>query len=71
MEKAISREVKNSYGTVIDYEAAEAMMDDDIREALHCELAPCPDQEFFDAYAKAHAEKFGEEWELSRSNPGW
>lgn len=63
------REVKNSWGTVIDYDAAEAMMDDDIREVLHYELAPCTDQEFFDAYSKAHAEKFGGEWELNKANP--
>lgn len=63
------REVKNSCGTVIDYDVAEALMDDEIREALHCELAPCTDQEFFDAYSKAHAENFGEEWELNKENP--
>lgn len=62
------REVKNSWGTVIDYDVAEAMMDDDIYEDLHYELAPCADQEFFNAYAKAHAAKFGEEWELSKAN---
>ena len=44
-------------------------MDDDIREELAAELAPCTEQEFFTAYAKAHAEKFGEEWELDKKNP--
>ena len=44
-------------------------MDDDIREELTAELAPCTEQEFFTAYAKAHAEKFGEEWELDKENP--
>ena len=44
-------------------------MDDEIREELHRELALCTEQEFFSAYEKAHAEKYGEEWELSRENP--
>lgn len=47
------------------------MMDDEIREELHCELAPCSKQEFFDAYTKAHQEKYGETWELDKPNPVW
>lgn len=62
-------EVINMFGTKIDYEAAVMLMDDEIRESLHFELAPCTDQEFFNAYEKAHAEKYGEEWELSKENP--
>ena len=46
-------------------------MDDDIREQVNSELAPCTDQEFFSAYEKAHEEKFNEVWELSKSNPCW
>lgn len=38
-------------------------MDDEIREELHEKMAPCSNQEFLEAYAKAHAEKFdGEEF---------
>lgn len=61
--------VKNEYGVKIDYEIAVMMMDDEIREDLSAELAPCSEQEFFDAYAKAHSEKFDEEWELDKPNP--
>lgn len=61
--------VKNTYGTEINYEAAVELMDDDIREELAAELAPCTEQEFFTAYAKAYVEKFGEEWELDKENP--
>ena len=61
--------VKNTYGPEINYEVAVELMDDDIREELTAELAPCTEQEFFTAYAKAHAEKFGEEWELDKENP--
>lgn len=64
-------EVVNKNGASINYEAAVALMDDDLREELHSELAPCTEQEFFTAYEVAHAEKFGEEWELSRENPCW
>lgn len=62
--------VINMNGTEIDLDVAVAMMDDEIRETLHRELAPCTDQEFFTAYEKAHADKYGEDdWELSKANP--
>lgn len=65
------KEVKviNKNGTEIDFEAAVMHMDDDIREKLHREIAPCTEQEFFAAYEQAHEQAFGEEWELSKSNP--
>ena len=53
--------VKDYYGRNVDFEAAAGLMDRDICDDLHNELAPCTDQEFFDAYAQAHAEKFGGE----------
>lgn len=46
----------------VDYKAIEALMDDDIREELHAEFAPCTNEEFFKAYKKAHLEKYGEEF---------
>ena len=61
--------VINMNGTKINYESAVELMDDEICESLNFELAPCPEQEFFTAYEKAHAEKYGEEWELSKENP--
>ena len=61
--------VINMNGTEINYESAVELMDDELREELHMDLAPCTDQEFFTAYEKAHAEKYGEEWELSKENP--
>jgi hypothetical protein len=54
--------VKNMDGKEVYWDAAVALMDDDIREQLHEEMAPCTDQEFFTAYEKAHKEKFGEEF---------
>lgn len=61
--------VINANGTAIDFETAVSMMDDDIRESVHAELAPCTEQEFLAAYEKAHAAMYGEEWELSKANP--
>ena len=43
------------------------LMDDEIRESV-CGTVDS-EQEFFNAYEKAHAEKYGEEWELSKKNP--
>ena len=61
--------VINQNGTEIYYDVAVQHMDDGLREELHRELASCTEQEFFEAYEKAHAEKFGEEWFLSAENP--
>lgn len=47
-------------GREVDYGSAVALMDDDIREGLHVALAPCSEQEFFDAYLIAHYVKYGE-----------
>ena len=35
------------------------MMDDELRENLHVELAPCDDTVFLKAYIVAHKAKFG------------
>lgn len=62
-------DVINKNNAVINWDAAVELMDDDIREQLNAELAPCSEQDFFSAYETAHAELFGEEWELSKANP--
>ena len=49
-------------GSEVDYDAAVNLMDDEIREALHAEMAPCKPQDFFVAYAKAHEDKHGEQF---------
>ena len=41
------------------YEAAVALMDDEIREQVHADLAPCTDLEFLEEYMKRHEEKYG------------
>ena len=59
--------VINMNGTEINYEAAVELMDDEIRERV-CDPVDS-EQQFFTAYEKEHAEKYGEEWELSKENP--
>lgn len=41
------------------FEAAVALMDDEIREAIHAEIAPCTEEEFLDEYLRRHEEKYG------------
>ena len=59
--------VINMNGTEINYEAAVELIDDELRESI-CGTVDS-EQEFFTAYENAHAEKYGEEWELSKENP--
>lgn len=66
--------IENSNGHVFDdseWDAIVQNMDPDIREQLSENLAPCSNQEFFDAYADAYYNKYGEEWELDKANPQW
>ena len=51
-------------GSELDFEAAVNLMDDEIREELHAELAPCGNQEFLDAYVERHAQKYGEDFQV-------
>ena len=59
--------VINMNGAEINYEAAVELMDNELRESI-CGTVDS-EQEFFTSYEKAHAEKYGEEWELSKANP--
>lgn len=42
----------------VNYEYAVEMMDDDIREAVHSDLAPCSDARFLWEYCKRHKAKY-------------
>lgn len=46
------------------YEQAVILMDDELREEIHMELAPCTDEEFLREYEKRHFEKYGEEFQI-------
>ena len=52
----------NVNGTEVSMDAAIMLMDDDIREAIHSDIAPCTEQEFVDEYCKRHLEKYGEDF---------
>ena len=69
MAEALEQEaqdwVEDEDGHLVNYEVAVAMMDDDLREQLHREMAPCTNQEFYAAYVKAHAAKYnGEKFQI-------
>ena len=51
-------------GREIDFDAAVALMDDDICEELHEELSPCTEQRFFNAYLEQHYTDYGEEFTI-------
>lgn len=67
--KAHEKLIRIPNGTVLDWDTAVNLMDDDIREDIHNAHAPCSNSLFFDLYAAAHLAKFGEEWELTKENP--
>lgn len=56
--------VKDIRGNEIDFDTAVIYMDSEIREELHSKISPCTEQEFYNAYARAHEEKFGERFDL-------
>lgn len=65
LEKLADKYVQDEDGRTVDYAAAVELMDDDLREQLHMEMAPCTNQEFYDAYVKAHAAKYnGEKFQI-------
>lgn len=64
MNKTNESKVKLN-GREVHFSSAVALMDDDLREDLHSQMAPCGDQEFLDAYVEAHAKKFGEEFQVN------
>ena len=61
--------VINSYSKKLDYDSIVELMDDDIREALSSAMAPCSEQEFFDAYCVKHQKKFREVFFANGQNP--
>lgn len=52
--------VKNAHGKELDLSVARALMDDDLCERLHCTVDTA--QDFFDAYARAHEDHYGEDF---------
>lgn len=63
--------VYNQHGTEMEFNQAVNYMDQEIREKVHRDYAPCEESTFFSAYEKYHEIYLGEEWELSKKNPVW
>lgn len=53
------RTVKNSRGSLVDYNQARRQMDAELKGIIRAAVSPCTAQVFFTAYAKAHKAKFG------------
>ena len=51
-------------GEPVDFEECAMRMDDDLREEIHEDMAPCGEQAFLDEYIRRHTEKFGEEFTI-------
>lgn len=71
LERAVRVDLKEEKDMKVDeiiesghYNAAVELMDDELREAVHNDLAPCTDKEFLAEYMKRHLEKYGEEFTI-------
>ena len=53
--------VNNQLGKAIDYDVAVMLMDADICEELHY-MAPCSNQQFYNAYCKQHKAKYSKDF---------
>jgi len=63
--------VTNTNGKAIDFEASIEHMDAIVRDTIANDGVERTEQQFFSEYETIHADKFGEEWELSKANPVW
>ena len=54
----------NLTGSEVYFEACVSLMDNDIVAQLNDDIVPCTEQEYLDAYIKAHFEKFSEDFTI-------
>jgi hypothetical protein len=52
-------------GKYYDFDTVVNLMDDDIREYLHMQLAPCSEQEFINTYLQWHFMKYNQEFVIN------
>lgn len=64
VKAALTKSKENKIMTHQEFEAYVMLMDDDLREQVHAELAPCTDEEFLTRYQELHLAKYGEELEV-------
>lgn len=46
------------------FDVALELMDDDLREQIHAEIAPCTEEEFLREYEKRHFAKYGVDFQI-------
>lgn len=51
------------YNDKVDFETLVELMDDEIREKVHNEIAPCTEQKFINKYIKEHEKKYSEKFQ--------
>ena len=52
-------------GDMVDCDVVFNMMDAELCEEIHEDIAPCTDQEFVDEYLKRHKAKYGENFMIN------
>lgn len=59
-----TEEAYDYYASLRDatWESIVSLMDDDLREAVHCDLALCSRDAFLAEYCERHREKYGEDF---------
>lgn len=51
------------YNDKVEFNTLVELMDDEIREKIHDEKAPCTEQEFIDRYIEEHEKKYGKKFQ--------
>ena len=57
--------VNKRTGQVEEFSTFEHYMDDELRERVAWEIAPCTEQEFIDCYVELHYGTYAEEFEIN------
>lgn len=52
-----------------EFKALAILMDDEIREAVHYDLAPCTDEDFLAEYQRRHTAKYGQPLTTNATTP--
>lgn len=54
------------YNDEVEYIILALLMDDEIREKVHNEIAPCTRQELIDRYIEEHEKKYGKKFQYKK-----
>lgn len=65
------RPTKAEANAIKNWDACVGLMDDDLREQVHDELAPCSEFRFLRRYAVLHQQKFGEAFACIEPGGNW